>query len=99
MIGLTTAGSGPRESLLFVCCGSGAGPQLRSVRTMSRSSRILAVVALCGLTVGCVPIPKKSVVHYGVEGRLTDGASGTAIPKDRISIVVDGREFSRKTNR
>jgi len=34
-----------------------------------------------------------------VQGRLTDAASGVPIGKSRVSIVVDGRKFDRKTNR
>ena len=66
---------------------------------MSRSGRILVVVALCGLAAGCVPIPKQSVVRYGVQGRLTDATSGMPIAKSHVSIMVDGQGFDRKTNR
>ena len=69
------------------------------VRTMSRNAYIVTVVALCGLMMGCIPVPKKSVVRYGVEGRVADAASGQPIAKARISVAVDGREFSKKTNR
>jgi hypothetical protein len=65
---------------------------------MSHNPCTLAVVAFCGLAVGCVPIPKKSVAHYGVEGRLTEAATGAPMRKAHASIVVDGRELNRKTN-
>ena len=66
---------------------------------MSRTFYILTVVTLCGLAAGCVPLPKKSVVHYGMEGRLTDADSGLPISKTNLSVIVDGREFKAKTNR
>ena len=66
---------------------------------MSRSFHVLAVVALCGLVVGCVPLPKKTVARYGVEGRLTDAASGEPIAKSHVYVVVDGQKFERKTDR
>ncbi len=65
---------------------------------MSRSTCLLVVIVLCGIAVGCIPVPKKTVAHYGVEGRLTDAATGAPIAKSRVSIWVDGQEFKKKTN-
>ncbi len=65
---------------------------------MSSSAPIFVLAAICGFAVGCVPIQKKSIVHYGVQGRLTNAASGAPLERSHISIVVDGREFDRKTN-
>ena len=66
---------------------------------MSRNSHILAVVVFGVLVVGCVPLPKKTVVRYGIEGRLTDARSGEPIAKRPVCVVVDGQEYNRKTNR
>ena len=54
---------------------------------------------LCGLAAGCVPIPKQSVVRYGVQGRLMDAATGAPIARSHATLTVDGQEFDRKTNR
>ena len=53
---------------------------------MSRTTIILLLLAVCGLASGCVPIPKKSVVRYGVQGSLED--SGTATPLAKSQVVV-----------
>ena len=66
---------------------------------MERKAQIVTVIGLCGLMAGCIPVPKKSVAHYGVEGRLTDASNGEPIAKARVSVAVDGREFSKTTNR
>lgn len=79
-------------------CHPSAVAEFAVVRAMSPSAFILALVVLCGLAVGCVPLPKNSVVHYGVRGRLTDAASGLPIGKSHVSIVVDERKFDRTTN-
>jgi hypothetical protein len=65
---------------------------------MSHNAHTFAAFALCGLAVGCVPLPKKTVAHYGVQGRLLDAASRAPIEKVHTTIAVDGREFERKTN-
>ena len=59
---------------------------------------LCAAFALSVCATGCVPIPKKSVIHYGVQGRLTDAVSGKPIGKSHLVIIVDGRAFDRKTN-
>jgi len=51
------------------------------------------------LVVGCVPVPKKTVARYGVEGRLTDAVSGEPITKSPFCVVVEGKAFSKETNR
>ncbi len=61
--------------------------------------KLLALVALCVVAVGCVPCPAKSMVHYGVEGQLRDAASGMPIGRRHVFVVVDGRKFDRTTNR
>jgi hypothetical protein len=65
---------------------------------MSRCVRVLAVVAVCAMAVGCVPIREKAVVHYGVRGRLLDASTGEPVAKTRVSVLVDGRNFDRKTS-
>ncbi len=67
--------------------------------TIMRSAPVLALVALCVAAVGCIPVPKKTVARYGVEGRLTDSASRAPIGSRHVSIAVDGARFDRKTNR
>ena len=66
---------------------------------MSRSPYNVVVVTVCGLMIGCVPFPKTSVVHFGVEGRLVDASSSRPLGKTAISVFVDNRQFSKKTNR
>jgi hypothetical protein len=66
---------------------------------MSRNTHALAVVFLCGLLMGCVPLPRKTVARYGVEGRLTDAATGEPIAKSRVFVLVDSQEFNKRTNR
>ncbi len=68
------------------------------VREMVRAAQMLVAASLCSFSVGCVPILKKHIVHYGVQGKLTDVATGLSIGKTNASIVVDRREFNRKTN-
>jgi hypothetical protein len=63
------------------------------------SSVLLAVAALCGLVTGCVPIPTKSVVHYGVQGRLVEAGSGVDIARTNLRVTVDGRQHRTRSNR
>jgi hypothetical protein len=66
---------------------------------MNRNTHILVVAGLCGMLVGCIPLPRKTVARYGVEGRLTDAATGEPIAKRHVSVKVDGQKFDKKTNR
>ena len=65
---------------------------------MSRTSFILVLLAIPWLVSGCVPIPKKAVVRYGVQGILVDAATGATLAKNHVFVTSDGNQFKAKTN-
>jgi hypothetical protein len=67
---------------------------------MSRSAHILTLlVATVGLSSGCIPVVRTSVVRYGVEAKLVDAETGAPIAKQRVQVAVDGQERTKKTDK
>ena len=63
---------------------------------MKYSALILVVAVLCGLATGCIPLPAKSVQHYGVRGGLVDAETGMPLAWSHVT-VTDGPDCVRRT--
>jgi hypothetical protein len=65
---------------------------------MKRNLLVYSFLGLCMLTVGCVPLPTNSVVHYGVRARVVDAESRMPVARRHVIVTVDNCRFDRKTN-
>ena len=87
---LTTAGGGPRESVLLAYHGSGAGPLPGSVRRQSEIMRLFCFLAMVCLVSGCLEVGPPYPLPYRPYSLLRAAKSTDQIVVTRLPDVQQG---------